>query len=146
MTSTGGAGSVPDGLTSKIHLLADSGCRPLAPRAAAAQPGRVLGDKAYSSAAIRVDLRRHLVKATISELADQARNRLWRGSRGGRRPPSTAAYKQRNMVERAFCQLRQHRAVPTGTPSATSSCAGSSTSPRYGSGSVIPFHDLWETP
>ena len=129
------------GLTSKIHLLADSGCRPLARVTSAGQrhdslafaplmgqlkiarrcsgrprtrPGRVLGDKAYSSSAIRAHLRRRGIKATIPEPADQARNRLRRGSRGGRPPAfDAAAYKQRNVVERAFCQLRQHRAVAT---------------------------------
>ena len=34
--------------------------------------------------------------------------------RGGRPPAfDGAAYKQRNVVERAFCHLRQHRAVAT---------------------------------
>jgi transposase len=78
------------------------------------RPGRVLGDKAYSSTAIRSRLRRSRVKATIPEPADQVKNRLRRGSRGGRPPAfDAAAYKQRNVVERAFCQLRQHRAVAT---------------------------------
>jgi transposase len=78
------------------------------------RPGRVLGDKACSSAAIRAHLRRRGIKATIPEPSDQARNRLRRGSNGGR-PPSfdPAAYKDRNTVERAFNQLRQHRAVAT---------------------------------
>jgi transposase len=78
------------------------------------RPGRVLGDKAYSSSAIRSHLRRRGIKATIPEPADQARNRLRRGSKGGRPPVfDPAACKQRNTVERAFCQLRQHRAVAT---------------------------------
>ena len=78
------------------------------------RPGRMLGDKAYSSAAIRAHLRRRQVKATIPEPADQVKNRLRRGSTGGRPPVfDSAAYKQRNVVERAFCQLRQHRAVAT---------------------------------
>jgi transposase len=78
------------------------------------RPGRVLGDKAYSSSAIRAHLRRRGIKATIPEPADQARNRLRRGSQGGRPPAfSPAAYKQRNIVERAFGKLRQHRAVAT---------------------------------
>jgi transposase len=64
--------------------------------------------------AIRSRLRRSGVKATIPEPADQVRNRLRRGSRGGRPPAfDAAAYKQRNVVERASCQLRQHRAVAT---------------------------------
>src|SRR5881394_3000649 len=78
------------------------------------RPGRVLGDKAYSSAAIRGHLRGRGIRATIPEPADQVRNRLNRGSRGGRPPAFDAvAYKQRNVVERAFGQLRQHRAVAT---------------------------------
>jgi transposase len=129
------------GLTSKIHLLADSGCRPLARVTSAGQrhdslafaplmdrlkiarhgrgrprtrPGRVLADKAYSSTAIRAHLRRRGIKATIPEPADQARNRLRRGRNGGRPPAfDLGAYKERNTVERAFCQLRQHRAVAT---------------------------------
>ena len=94
------------GLTSKIHLLADSGCRPLARLTSAGQrhdsvaflplmgqlkvtrrgpgrpstrPGRVLGDKAYSSTAIRSHLRGRGIKATIPEPADQVKNRLKRG-------------------------------------------------------------------
>ena len=78
------------------------------------RPGRVLGDKAYSSGAIRSHLRKRGIRATIPEPADQARNRLRRGSAGGRPPAFDAtAYRQRNTVERAFCHLRQHRAVAT---------------------------------
>ncbi len=78
------------------------------------RPGRVLADKAYSSTAIRAHLRRRRIRATIPEPADQARNRLRRGRRGGRPPAfDPDAYKQRNTVERAFCRLRQHRAVAT---------------------------------
>lgn len=85
--------------------------RPGRPRT---RPGRVLGDKAYSASAIRAHLRRRGIKATIPEPADQTRNRRRRGSRGGRPPGfDAAAYKQRNTVERAFGQLRQHRAIAT---------------------------------
>jgi transposase len=85
--------------------------RPGRPRT---RPGQVLGDKAYSSSTIRSHLRKRGIKATIPEPADQARNRLRRGSAGGRPPAfDTAAYQQRNTVERAFCLLRQHRAVAT---------------------------------
>ena len=78
------------------------------------RPGRVLGDKANSSTAIRAHLRRRGIKATIPEPAGQVKNLLKRGSRGGRPPASgAAAYQQRNTVERAFCQLRQYRAVAT---------------------------------
>jgi transposase len=78
------------------------------------RPARVLADKAYSSRAIRSHLRSRGIRATIPEPADQARNRARRGSKGGRPPAFDAdAYKERNTVERAFCKLRQHRAVAT---------------------------------
>jgi transposase len=78
------------------------------------RPGRVLADKAYSSSAIRSHLRGRGIRVTIPEPAGQIANRLRRGSKGGRPPAfDPAAYKQRNTVERAFCKLRQHRAVAT---------------------------------
>jgi hypothetical protein len=46
----------------------------------------MLGDKAYSSAAIRAHLRARGIRATIPEPAHQARNRLRRGGKGGRPP------------------------------------------------------------
>ena len=129
------------GLTTKVHLLADSCCRPLARLTSAGQrhdslafiplmsqltiagrdrgrprtrPGQVLADKAYSSSAIRAHLRRRGIKATIPEPADHKASRLRRGSKGGRPPAfDCVAYKQRNTVERAFNRLRQHRAVAT---------------------------------
>jgi transposase len=129
------------GLSTKIHLLADSRCRPLARLTSAGQrhdslafiplmgtlriarrgrgrprtrPGRLLADKAYSSKAIRSHLRRRRIKTTIPEPADQARNRLARGRKGGRPPGFDAeVYRHRNTVERAINKLRQHRAVAT---------------------------------
>ena len=78
------------------------------------RPGRVLADKAYSSSAIRYHLRRRRIRATIPEPSDQVRNRLRRRVKGGRPPAfDPEAYRQRNTVERAFCRLRQHRAVAT---------------------------------
>ena len=74
------------------------------------RPGRVLGDKAYSSRGIRTYLRRRRIKATIPEPADQKKNRLRRGSTGGRPPRfDPEAYKQRNVVERAINKLKAHR-------------------------------------
>lgn len=128
------------GLTTKIHLAADGLCRPLAfvitpgqagdapafPQVMARlrvlrQTGRpritpdmVLGDKAYSSRAIRSHLRRRGIRAVIPQPADQAANRKRLGSRGGR--PSAFdrdAYKQRNTVERCINKLKQWRGLAT---------------------------------
>jgi Transposase DDE domain len=129
------------GLSTKIHLAADSRARPLARVTSAGQrndalgfapvmnrvrvarrgrgrprtrPGRVLADKAYSSRGIRSQLRRRGIQAVIPEPADQARHRKQRGSAGGR--PVTYdpdAYRLRNTVERAVNKLRGHRAVAT---------------------------------
>ena len=127
------------GLSTKVHLLADHRCRPLARVTTAGQrhdslafeplmarlrierdgpgrprtrPDRVLGDKAYSSRKIRSHLPRRGIRATIAEPGDQARNRRRRGSRGGRPPVfDTEAYKDRNTVERAFNKLRAYRGV-----------------------------------
>lgn len=50
------------------------------------RPSHVIGDKGYSSKAIRSWLPRRGITHTIPERADQIRNRLKRGSRGGRPP------------------------------------------------------------
>jgi transposase len=129
------------GLSTKIHLAADARCRPLARVTTAGQrhdsiafdavmadlridrvgvgrprtrPDRLLADKAYSSRAIRSDLARRGIVATIPQPSDQRWHRLTRGSLGGRPPAFDAeAYKQRNTVERAINKLRATRAVAT---------------------------------
>ena len=129
------------GLSSKVHVAAESDCRPVSRVTSAGQrhdslgylpmmdririrrrgpgrprtrPGRVLADKAYSSKAIRADLRRRGITATIPEPTDQIRNRNRRGRRGGRPPAFDAtAYRRRNVVERAINKLKQNRAVAT---------------------------------
>lgn len=74
----------------------------------------VLGDKGYSSRAIRSWLRRHGIPHTIPERADQTRNRARRGSRGGRPPAfDRETYKHRNVVERCFNRLKQWRGIAT---------------------------------
>lgn len=78
------------------------------------RPDHVLGDKGYSSRAIRTWLRRHSIAHTIPERADQARNRARRGSRGGRPPTfDRELYKHRNVVERCFNRLKQWRGIAT---------------------------------
>ncbi|WDO10797.1 IS5 family transposase (plasmid) [Streptomyces murinus] len=129
------------GLTSKIHLACDGRGRPLAfvvtggntndctrftavmeairvprlgPGRPRIRPDHVLGDKGYSSKAIRAWLRRHGIPHTIPERADQVRNRARRGSRGGRPPAfDREAYKHRNVVERCFNRLKQWRGIAT---------------------------------
>ncbi|MEV7174176.1 IS5 family transposase [Streptomyces sp. NPDC093224] len=77
-------------------------------------PGRVLGDKAYSSRAIRYLLRRRGIAVTIPERRDQAANRRRRGALRGRPPAfGRAVYRDRNVVERCFARLKQFRAVAT---------------------------------
>jgi transposase len=74
----------------------------------------VLADKAYSSRANRVYLRRRGIGHTIPVPADQRQHRRNRGRRGGRPPGFDAErYKQRNTVERAINRLKQFRAVAT---------------------------------
>ncbi|MFF9372220.1 IS5 family transposase [Streptomyces misionensis] len=129
------------GLTSKIHLACDGRGRPLAfvvtggntndctqftavmeairvprlgPGRPRIRPDHVLGDKGYSSRAIRGRLRRHGIPHAIPERADQVRNRARRGSHGGRPPAfDREAYTHRNVVERCFNRLKQWRGIAT---------------------------------
>jgi transposase len=127
-------------LSTKIHLLADWRCRPLAQGTTAGQrhdsvafeplmgrlrirrlgrgrprtrPSRLLADKAYSNRKIRSHLRRRKIKATIPEKSDQRTARAAKGSRGARRPIAfdTEAYKDRNTVEGTINKLKGFRAV-----------------------------------
>lgn len=127
------------GLSTKIHLLADLRCRPLARGITAGQrhdsvafepllgrlrirrlgrgrprtrPDRLLADKAYSNRTIRSHLRRRKIKTTIPEKSDQRKARAAKGSSGGRPVAfDTEAYKDRNTVERAINKLKGFRAV-----------------------------------
>lgn len=129
------------GLTSKVHLLADDRCRPLVwltspgqrgdspmfiplmqalnvartgPGRPRTRPDRARGDKAYSSRANRVYLRKRGIKATIAQPDDQRANRRRRGRAGGRPPAfDREQYRQRNTVEGCIGKLKQHRAVAT---------------------------------
>jgi len=78
------------------------------------RPDRVLGDKAYSSRAIRAHLRERGITSVIPEPDDQKGHRARRGSAGGR--PVTydrTAYRGRNVIERAFNLIKNWRALAT---------------------------------
>lgn len=78
------------------------------------RPDAVRGDKAYSSRAIRAHLRGRGIKAVIPEPDDQKGHRRRRGSRGGRPVALDAAdYKNRNVIERRYCQIKQWRGLAT---------------------------------
>lgn len=78
------------------------------------RPEAVLGDKAYSSRAIRTHLRARGIKAVIPEPADQQGHRRRRGSAGGRPVGLDAdAYKGRNVIERQYAHLKQWRGLAT---------------------------------
>lgn len=78
------------------------------------RPDAVLGDKAYSSRAIRTHLRDRQIAAVIPQPADQIGHRTRRGSRGGR-PISydRETYRKRNVIERRFVSLKQWRGIAT---------------------------------
>ena len=78
------------------------------------RPDAVLGDKAYSSRAIRTHLRSRRIRAVIPEPADQRGHRRRRGPRGGRPVGLDAtAYKGRNVIERRHAHLKQWRGLAT---------------------------------
>ena len=135
-----GFGRSRGGLTTKVHHLVDGHGLPLViavgpgqagdapallpllsqlrvPRPAGpprTRPDRLRGDKAYSSRAIRTHLRTRRIIAVIPEPDDQAGHRKRRGSRGGRPPAFDAIdYRNRNVIERRFCHLKQWRGLAT---------------------------------
>jgi putative transposase len=78
------------------------------------RPDRICGDKAYSSRAIRAHLRERGITAVIPEPNDQIGHRKRRGSRGGRPPAfNPIDYRNRNVIERRFCHLKQWRGLAT---------------------------------
>lgn len=136
-----GLGRSRGGLTCKVHLAGEGGCRPLAllvipgqwgdspqmipvlerirvkrpggghPRT---RPDHLGGDKAYSSRRNRSYLRRRQIKHTIPEPKNQHANRQTRGSKGGRPTGfNKEIYKRRNEVERTINALKTFRAVAT---------------------------------
>ncbi len=78
------------------------------------RPDALLGDKAYSSRAIRDLLRQRHITAVIPEPDIQKRHRQRRGRAGGR-PPNfdQERYKTRNVIERGFNTTKQWRGLAT---------------------------------
>ena len=120
------------GFGTKLHLVTDGAGLPLAvalspgqahesmyavPVLGAVRIGRrrrpraVAGDKGYSYAAVRTWLRARHIRAVIPERDDQ---RARRARRPGRKPAfDRAAYRRRNVVERAGGLLKEARAIAT---------------------------------
>lgn len=94
-----------------LDLLRVARCGPGRPRT---RPDALLADKAYSSRAHRALLRERGITAVIPERADQQGHRTRRGAAGGR-PVSydTERYKDRNVIERSYEQLKQWRGLAT---------------------------------
>src|SRR5438552_19137680 len=67
------------------------------------RPGRVVGDKAYSSGKIRAYLRTHGIRITIPHKVNEYRSG----------PFDRAIYRLREQVERLINRLKQHRRVAT---------------------------------
>ncbi|PZU43536.1 MAG: IS5 family transposase [Microbacterium sp.] len=135
-----GVGRSRGGLSTKIHQLVDGNGLPLVTLITPGQagdspmflplmeqlrvgrgtgrprtrPDAVRGDKAYSSRAIRGHLRDRGIKAVIPEPDDQKGHRKRRGSRGGRPVGLDAAdYRNRNVIERGYCRIKQWRGLAT---------------------------------
>jgi transposase len=73
------------------------------------RPKRLLGDRAYSTPAIRRHLRRRGVRAVIPQRADERRRR----GRGRPLVFDAARYRQRNAAERCVGWLKGCRSVAT---------------------------------
>lgn len=75
------------------------------------RPVRLLGDKAYSTRAIRAWARQHHVALTIPERSDQLAQRA---HRPGRKPCCDRhVYRSRNIIERAVGWLKRWRRLAT---------------------------------
>jgi transposase len=96
------------------YLLQDLIVARLGPGRPRTRPEALLGDKAYSSKGNRDLLRALRTRAVIPEPADQTAHRRRRGRDGGRPPAFDAeTYKDRNVVERSFCDDKQWRGLAT---------------------------------
>ena len=104
----GQAGDNPELLPVLAEISVPTGHRPRS------KPDAVVADKAYSHPSTRTALRRKGIRAVIPQRSDQIELRARRGSRAGRPLGlDTAAYRGRNVVERAFCRLKNWRGIAT---------------------------------
>ena len=95
-------------------LLSHLAVKRLGPGRPRTRPDALIGDKAYSSRAIRTELRSRRVRAVIPQPSDQVAHRQRRGSAGGRPPAFDAGiYKGRNVIERSFNDHKQWRGLAT---------------------------------
>jgi transposase len=95
-------------------LLSQLAVQRIGPGRPRTRPDALLGDKAYSSRAIRTLLRARGVRVVIPQPSDQIAHRKRRGSAGGRPPAFDAAtYKGRNVIERSFNDHKQWRGLAT---------------------------------
>jgi transposase len=95
-------------------LLAQLAVDRIGPGRPRTRPTAVIADKAYSSRAIRTELRSRGIRAVIPQPSDQIAHRKRRGSAGGRPPAFDAAtYKGRNVIERSFNDHKQWRGIAT---------------------------------
>ncbi len=77
-------------------------------------PDCVIADKAYSHRSTRIALRSKGIRVVIPEKSDQQSHRKALGRHGGRPPRFDAtAYRDRNVVERAFNRLKGWRGIAT---------------------------------
>ena len=89
------------------YLLAQLRVPRLGGGAARTRPDRVRGDMAYSSRAIRTELRRRGIIAVIPQPSDQIAHRQRKGSRGGRPPAFDATdYKVSELASKQSSKLR----------------------------------------
>ena len=104
----GQAGDNPELLPVLAEISVPTGHRPRS------RPDAVVADKACSHNSTREALRRRGITAVIPQRSDQISWRASRGSKGGRRPDfDPAAYRGRNVVERAFCRFKAWRGIAT---------------------------------
>ncbi|WP_425426452.1 transposase [Amycolatopsis australiensis] len=162
------------GLSTKIHLVADRRCRPIARLTSPGQhgdsprfvpllqqirirrrglgrsrvrPARVMADKAYSSKANRAYLRERGIKAVIPVKEDQKPTAASAARPvAGHRPSTPSATRTATPSSVPSTSSKRFGRLPPDTTSSTSSTRAPSTSPRSRSGSATPSFDPRNTP